>query len=206
MANRTEHIREATARGLEPELRRLMTQHQIELQSLRALHQDELMRNEQQHLTKTAQQLNALRERLDTERDDAVAKERDAMRAKFDKQIDDVEALHAAKFQRFQVSVQFIRQCSTVDMKLSELKNRRRWSARDSGGWTKSRAARRRRRRTTDVTRRSCVGSAPLSSSSTTPRLKRSSSSTPSTSTTSRCLNHPIHLLGWKLSPIVFYH
>ena len=103
VANRTEHIREATARGLEPELRRLMTQHQIELQSLRALHQDELMRSEQQHMTKTAQQLNALRERLDAERDDAVAKERDAMRAKYDKQIDDVEALHAAKFQRFQV-------------------------------------------------------------------------------------------------------
>ena len=104
VANRTEHIREATARGLEPELRRLMTQHQIELQSLRALHQDELIRSEQQHLTKAAQQLNVLRERLDAEREDAVVKERDAMRAKYDKQLDDVEALQTAKFQRFQVS------------------------------------------------------------------------------------------------------
>lgn len=45
-------------RGLEPELRRLMGQHQIELQSLRAIHQEELLRVEQTHMAKTVQQIN----------------------------------------------------------------------------------------------------------------------------------------------------
>ncbi len=103
VTDRTQHIREATARGLEPELRRLMSQHQIELQSLRAIHQDELLRAEQQQLTKTAQQLNALRERLDAERDEACVREREHMRSKFEKQLDEMESIHVVKFQRLQV-------------------------------------------------------------------------------------------------------
>ena len=119
VANRTEHIREATARGLEPELRRLMTQHQIELQSLRAIHQDELLRNEQAHLSKTAQQLNALRERLDSEREEACAKERDMMRCKYDKQLDDMESIHTSKFQRFQViKKKFFKKIIIIEIKM----------------------------------------------------------------------------------------
>ncbi len=97
------HIREATARGLEPELRRLMGQHQIELQSLRSIHQEELIRIEQAHLSKTVQQLNALREKMDNDREEACAKERETMRAKYDKQLDEMEAIHASKCQRLQV-------------------------------------------------------------------------------------------------------
>ena len=103
VADRTEHIREATARGLEPELRRLMSQHQIELQNLRAIHQDELHRIEHSHAAKMAQQLNALRERLDADREDACAKEREMMRTKYDKQLDEMDSIHSAKFQRLQV-------------------------------------------------------------------------------------------------------
>ncbi|KZS22077.1 Uncharacterized protein APZ42_010960 [Daphnia magna] len=98
LADRTEHIREATARGLEPELRRLMSQHHTELQSLRSIHQEELSRIEQTHLNKTAQQLNALREKMDNDREEACAKEREIMRAKYDKQLDEMEAIHASKF------------------------------------------------------------------------------------------------------------
>ena len=101
--DRTQHIREVTARGLEPELRRLMAQHQIELQSLRAIHQDELLRAEQASLTKTAQQLNSLRDRLDADREEACAREREIMRTKFEKQLDEMENIHVAKFQRLQV-------------------------------------------------------------------------------------------------------
>lgn len=102
--DRTQHIREVTARGLEPELRRLMAQHQIELQSLRAIHQDELIRVEQSQMNKASQQLNALRERMESEREEACAKEREVMRMKFDRQLDDMENIHAAKHQRIQVN------------------------------------------------------------------------------------------------------
>ena len=80
-----------------------MSQHQIELQSLRAIHQDELLRAEQTQLTKTAQQLNGLRERLEVEREEACAREREIMRSKFEKQLDEMENLHGAKYQRLQV-------------------------------------------------------------------------------------------------------
>ncbi|XP_057372153.1 centrosomal protein of 131 kDa-like [Daphnia carinata] len=106
LADRTEHIREATARGLEPELRRLMSQHHTELQSLRSIHQEEISRIEQTHLNKTAQQLNALREKMDNDREEACAKEREIMRAKYDKQLDEMEAIHASKCQRMQIEIE----------------------------------------------------------------------------------------------------
>ena len=92
---------------MEPELRRLMSQHQIELQSLRSIHQEELIRVEQTHLSKTVQQLNSLREKMDNEREEACAKERESMRAKYDKQLDEMETLHTSKFQRLQVTTYY---------------------------------------------------------------------------------------------------
>lgn len=80
-----------------------MNQHQTELQTLRSIHQEELARIEQVHLNKTVQQLNALREKMDNDREEACAKERELMRAKYDKQLDEMEAIHASKCQRLQV-------------------------------------------------------------------------------------------------------
>lgn len=80
-----------------------MGQHQIELQSLRSIHQEELIRVEQAQISKSVQQLNSLRERMETDREEACAKEREMMRIKYSKQLDEVEAHHAAKYQRLQV-------------------------------------------------------------------------------------------------------
>lgn len=82
-----------------------MGQHQVELQSLRSIHQEELNRIEQAHLNKTVQQLNALREKMDNDREDACAKEREILRVKYDKQLDEMEAIHTSKFQRLQVKL-----------------------------------------------------------------------------------------------------
>lgn len=80
-----------------------MSQHHTELQSLRSIHQEEISRIEQAHLNKTAQQLNALREKMDNDREEACAKEREMMRAKYDKQLDEMEVIHTSKCQRMQV-------------------------------------------------------------------------------------------------------
>ena len=82
-----------------------MGQHQIELQSLRSIHQEEIIRIEQAHLNKTVQQLNALREKMDSDREEACAKEREIMRSKYDKQLDEMETIHASKCQRLQVKL-----------------------------------------------------------------------------------------------------
>jgi hypothetical protein len=80
-----------------------MSQHQVELQSLRSIHQEEINRIEQAHLNKTVQQLNALREKMDNDREDACAKEREVMRVKYDKQLDEMEHINTSKLQRLQV-------------------------------------------------------------------------------------------------------
>jgi hypothetical protein len=85
-----------------------MGQHQVELQSLRSIHQEELHRIEQSNLNKTVQQLNALREKMENDREDACAKEREIMRAKYDKQLDEMEVIHTSKFQRLQVVQVFV--------------------------------------------------------------------------------------------------
>ena len=103
MADKAEHMREVTAKALEPELRRLVAQHQMELQSLRALHQEEIIRLEQAHASKLAQQLNALRDKANTEREDACTKEREIMRIKYDKQLQELESFYSSKYNQFQV-------------------------------------------------------------------------------------------------------
>lgn len=85
-----------------------MGQHQVEFQSLRSIHQEELNRIEQAHINKTVQQLNALREKLDNEREDACAKEREIMRVKYVKQLDEMDAIHTSKFQRLQVQLDLL--------------------------------------------------------------------------------------------------
>ena len=69
-----------TVKGLEPELQRLNTRHQQELSDLRLLHKQELDEIELRAARKTAQQIEQLRDQLNTEKEEALLKEREILR------------------------------------------------------------------------------------------------------------------------------
>lgn len=75
---------------------------------MRSIHQEELLQREQAQMSKAVQQLNALREKMENEREDACTKEREIMRAKYEKELNELEALHSAKYQRLQVILLFM--------------------------------------------------------------------------------------------------
>lgn len=84
--NKTQKIKELTVRGLEPELTRLTSQHEQEMSALRTLHAQELEQMEVRAARRAAQQMETLREQLVQEKEDALARERDMLRQRMEKQ------------------------------------------------------------------------------------------------------------------------
>ncbi|KAK3910478.1 Centrosomal protein of 131 kDa [Frankliniella fusca] len=84
--NKTQKIKELTVRGLEPELTRLTSQHEQEMSALRTLHAQELEQMEVRAARRASQQMETLREQLVQEKEDALARERDMLRQRMEKQ------------------------------------------------------------------------------------------------------------------------
>ncbi|XP_034241621.1 centrosomal protein of 131 kDa isoform X2 [Thrips palmi] len=84
--NKTQKIKELTVRGLEPELTRLNSQHEQEMSALRTLHAQELEQMEVRAARRAAQQMEVLREQLVQEKEEALARERDMLRQRMEKQ------------------------------------------------------------------------------------------------------------------------
>lgn len=71
-------------KGLEPELDKMAARHQQELNDLRALHKREIEDLELRSARKMQQQCESLREQLTTEREKAIAHEREVLRQRCD--------------------------------------------------------------------------------------------------------------------------
>ncbi|KAJ1522119.1 hypothetical protein ONE63_002430 [Megalurothrips usitatus] len=84
--NKTQKIKELTVRGLEPELSRLTSQHEQEMSALRTLHAQELEQMEARAARRASQQMEALREQLVQEKEDALTREREMLRQRIEKQ------------------------------------------------------------------------------------------------------------------------
>ena len=71
-----------TVKGLEPELRGMVEQHQQEIQDIRSTHMKELQDVELRTIRRSNQQLEQLRLELTASHDKIVASEREALRVR----------------------------------------------------------------------------------------------------------------------------
>ncbi|XP_069695012.1 calponin homology domain-containing protein DDB_G0272472 isoform X2 [Periplaneta americana] len=99
--NKTQKIKEMTVKGLEPELQRMNTRHEQELADLRLLHKQELEELEARAVRKTAQQMDQLRDQMNAEKEEALAKEKELLRKRYDKQAEQEEVEYQAQRRKF---------------------------------------------------------------------------------------------------------
>ncbi|XP_021928717.1 centrosomal protein of 131 kDa-like isoform X4 [Zootermopsis nevadensis] len=99
--NKTQKIKEMTVKSLEPELERMNTRHQQELSDLRLLHKQELDDLEIRASRKTSQQMEQLRDQLTAEKEQALAKEKELLSQRIEKQVEQEELEYQARRRRF---------------------------------------------------------------------------------------------------------
>lgn len=80
-----------TVKGLEPELRSMVDQHQQEIQDIRSAHMKELQDVELRTIRRSNQQLEQLRIELTESHDKILTNEKDAMRMRFQIKYDEQE-------------------------------------------------------------------------------------------------------------------
>ncbi|XP_031355246.1 centrosomal protein of 131 kDa isoform X2 [Photinus pyralis] len=86
--SKTQKIKEMTVKGLEPELDKMNARHQQELMDLRMLHKREIEDMELRSARKLQQHCEALRDQLVTEREKALAQEREALRQRYEHMVE----------------------------------------------------------------------------------------------------------------------
>ncbi|XP_067006805.2 centrosomal protein of 131 kDa [Anabrus simplex] len=104
--SKTKKIKEMTVKGLEPELQRMNTRHQQELSDLRLLHKQELEEIELRATRRSTQQMDQLREQLIKEKEDAITREKELIRQKLEKQIEQEEAAYQKQQQKLLAEIQ----------------------------------------------------------------------------------------------------
>ena len=77
--------KELTARGVEPEIQKLISQHKEEMENCKRIHQAELLKESDRYVHLT----DVLREELEREKQEAIARERELAREKYEKAIRD---------------------------------------------------------------------------------------------------------------------
>ncbi|XP_015114971.1 centrosomal protein of 131 kDa [Diachasma alloeum] len=98
---KTSKIKEMTVKGLEPELRSMVEQHQQEIQDIRSAHMKELQDVELRTIRRSNQQLEQLRLELTESHDKLAATEREALRARFQEKFDEQETLMQAQQRKY---------------------------------------------------------------------------------------------------------
>ncbi|GJQ73728.1 hypothetical protein Trydic_g14062 [Trypoxylus dichotomus] len=100
--SKTQKIKELTVKSLEPELQNMTLRHQQEITNLRALHAKELEDLTLKAARKTEQQCEALREQLIEEREKSLAHERDVIRQRYEKLVENEEKAYQEQKRRLQ--------------------------------------------------------------------------------------------------------
>lgn len=72
-----------TVKGLEPELRSMTEQHQVEIQNLRSVHLEELQNMDLRAIRRTNQQMEQLRLELTENHEKLLSEEKEILRSRF---------------------------------------------------------------------------------------------------------------------------
>ena len=86
---KTRKIKEITVRGLEPEIQKLINKHKTELTKVNTVHQAELLTADERAAQRYIRLTEELREQLEREKQEAIAREREMAREKYEKAIRD---------------------------------------------------------------------------------------------------------------------
>ncbi|XP_046412848.1 centrosomal protein of 131 kDa [Neodiprion fabricii] len=90
---KTSKIKEMTVKGLEPELRSMVEQHQQELQEIRSAHIKELQDTELRTIRRSNQQLEQLRLELTASHEKLLSSEKDILRTRYQEKLEQQENL-----------------------------------------------------------------------------------------------------------------
>ncbi|XP_046826501.1 centrosomal protein of 131 kDa-like [Vespa crabro] len=89
---RTSKIKEMTVKGLEPELRSMVEQHQLEIQEIRSTHIKELQDSELRIIRRSNQQLEQLRLELTASHEKVLASEKNILWTRYKEKLEEQEA------------------------------------------------------------------------------------------------------------------
>ncbi|XP_023290362.1 centrosomal protein of 131 kDa isoform X2 [Orussus abietinus] len=89
---KTSKIKEMTVKGLEPELRSMVEQHQQEIQEIRSAHAQELQDVELRCIRRSNQQLEQLRLELTAGHEKMLASEKDLLHARYQEKLDEQDS------------------------------------------------------------------------------------------------------------------
>ncbi|KAL2713892.1 centrosomal protein of 131 kDa-like [Vespula squamosa] len=89
---RTSKIKEMTVKGLEPELRSMVEQHQLEIQEIRSTHIKELQDSELRVIRRSNQQLEQLRLELTASHEKVLASEKNILWTRYKEKLEEQEA------------------------------------------------------------------------------------------------------------------
>lgn len=103
IVEQTKVIKKSTVNALEPEINKLMASHKQEISRIKTLHEADILEADERASKKYVEQINKLRTDLETERDEAVDRERINAQQRFDKMLEQEElAFHAQKKRLYQ--------------------------------------------------------------------------------------------------------
>ncbi|XP_034951729.1 centrosomal protein of 131 kDa-like isoform X2 [Chelonus insularis] len=98
---KTSKIKEMTVKGLEPELRNMIDQHQQEIQEIRSTHMKELQEVELRAIRRSNQQLEQLRIELTDSHNKVLIDEKEAIRLRYQEKFDQQEDLLQSQQRKF---------------------------------------------------------------------------------------------------------
>ncbi|XP_053727465.1 centrosomal protein of 131 kDa isoform X3 [Synchiropus splendidus] len=88
---KTKKIKEITVKGLEPEIQKLILKHKQEVKNLRTLHESELLQADERAAQRCLQQCEDLRREMQEEKEVLLQRERDTIKQRFEKQLQEEE-------------------------------------------------------------------------------------------------------------------
>ncbi|CAF1152176.1 unnamed protein product [Didymodactylos carnosus] len=88
---KTKKIKELTVRGLEPEIQKLISKHKAEIQKIKSINEAELLQSDERAAQRYVRMTEELRDQLEREKEQAIMRERDSARERYEKAIRDEE-------------------------------------------------------------------------------------------------------------------
>ncbi|XP_051172714.1 centrosomal protein of 131 kDa-like [Leptopilina boulardi] len=98
---KTNKIKEMTVKGLEPELRSMTEQHQLEIQNLRSIHLEELQNMDLRAIRRTNQQMEQLRVELTENHEKLLNEEKEILRSRYEEKLNEQEFLFDEKQRKY---------------------------------------------------------------------------------------------------------
>ncbi|KAI8797479.1 centrosomal protein of 131 kDa [Biomphalaria glabrata] len=104
--DKTKKIKEMTVKGLEPEIQRLIAKHKSDIKKIQQIHEAELLESDERAAQRYVKMTEELRDQLAAEKEAAIAREREASKLRYEKQLQHEEEAYQQKQRRLYQEVQ----------------------------------------------------------------------------------------------------